>query len=288
MSKLQEIFSSLKERINIFYLLALAPLLIFAYFHSGWTFSIVIPLFGFILILIKKQNLQLYPQAKRIQKDLGLHIMFGSFFVYYALVPFLPSLTFYTTANYVIYLLGLCLAFFEVSALKEIVSSIFLIVAATASPFISVWLELYLSPYVTVQFANLIKDIMNSFGIQAIILQTNGPFPLISFPTSQGGQVTALFNWYCVGVSSLLIFSTILVILLIEEHSNLKSRMIWSIIGISGLLILNVLRVVIILLADYFYGAEMGGTIHYVIGYTIFITWLTIFLYLFSKKTANT
>jgi len=60
--------------------------------------------------------------------------------------------------------------------------------------------------------------------------------------------------------------------------------MTWSIIGISGLLILNVLRVVVILLTDYFYGAEVGGTIHYVIGYTIFITWLTIFLYIFSKK----
>ena len=63
--------------------------------------------------------------------------------------------------------------------------------------------------------------------------------------------------------------------------------MIWSIIGISGLLILNVARVVIILLADYFYGAEVGGTIHYVIGYTIFITWLIVFLYLFSKKTGD-
>lgn len=287
MSKLHKVFPSLKERINIFYLLALAPLLIFAYSHSGWAFSIVIPLFGFILILIKKQNLQLYLEAKRIQKALGLLIMFGSFFVYYALIPFLPLVTFYTTANYVIYLLGLCLTFFEASALKEIASSIFLIVAATASPFISDWLELYLSPYVTLQFAYLIQGILNSVGVNATILQSNSQLPLISFPTSQGGQVTALFNWYCVGVSSLLIFSTILVILLIEEHSNLKSRMIWSIIGISGLLILNVARVVIILLADYFYGAEVGGTIHYVIGYTIFITWLIIFLYLFSKKTVH-
>jgi len=284
MSKLHKVLPILKERINIFYLLALVPLLVIAYYHSVWVFSIIIPIYGFILLLIKKQNLQLYHRAKRNQKALGLLIIFGSFFVYYAIVPFLPSATFYTVANYVIYLLGLCLTFFEASALKEIASSIFLIVAATSSPFISEWLEPHLSPYITVQFAYLIQGIMNSLGVQATILQSNSRFPVISFPTSQGGQVTALFNWSCVGVSSLLTFSIILFTLLIEEHSNLKSRMTWSIIGISGLLILNVLRVVVILLTDYFYGAEVGGTIHYVIGYTIFITWLTIFLYIFSKK----
>ena len=284
MSKLHKVLPILKERINIFYLLAFAPLLIFAYYHSGWVFSIIIPIYGFILLLIKKQNLQLYHQAKQIQKALGILITFGSFFVYYAIAPFLPSVTLYTTANYVIYLLGLCLTFFETSALKEIASSIFLITAATSSPFISDGLEPYLSPYVTVQFAYLVQGIMNSLGVKATILQSNSRFPVISFPTSQGGQVTAVFNWYCVGVSSLLIFSIILVLLLIEEPSNLKSKMTWSIIGISGILILNVLRVVAILLADYLYGAEVGGTIHYVIGYTIFITWLTVFLYLLSKK----
>jgi len=127
---------------------------------------------------------------------------------------------------------------------------------------------------------------MNVLGVKATILQSSSG-PLISFPSSQGGQILALFNWYCVGVSSLLIFSIILVILLIEEPSNLKSRITWSIIGISGILVLNVFRVVIILVADYFYGAEVGGTIHYIIGYTLFITWLTIFLYIFSKKAVT-
>ena len=287
MSQLHKVLPILEERINIFYLLAFVPLLIFAYYHSGWLFPIIILIYGFILLLIKKQNLQLYHQAKRIQKALGLLIIFVSFFVYYAIAPFLPSATFYTVANYAIYLLGLCLTFFEASALKEMSSSIFLIVAATSSSFVSEWLEPYLSPYVTSQFAYLIQSILNILGVNATIHPTNHS-PIISFPTIQGGTITALFNWYCVGVSSLLIFSIILVILLIEEHGNLKSRMKWSVFGISGILALNVLRVLIIFIADYFYGAEVGGRIHYVIGYAIFITWLTIFLYLYSKKTSQT
>jgi exosortase/archaeosortase family protein len=213
--------------------------------------------------------------------------MFGSFFVYYALVPFFPSASFYTAPNYAIYLLGLCLTFFEASALKETASSIILIVAATGGSLVSSGLEPYFSLYVTHHFAFLINGILNVLGIKTII-RSAGNSSVISFITIQGRTITVIFNWYCVGVSSLLIFSIILVILLIEEHSNLKSRMIWSMIGISGILVLNVLRVVIILLTDYFYGAEVGGTIHYVIGYTIFITWLTIFLYLFSKKTIQT
>jgi exosortase/archaeosortase family protein len=269
---------------NLFYVLAFAPLLLFAYSHGDWVFPIIIPTFGFILLLIKRQELQRAPPAKPIHRVLGFLIALGSFFLYYLVVPFLPSTTFYTAANYVIYLLGLSLSFFEYPALKATASPIFLIAAGASSPFIADWLEPRLSPYITAQFAYLIRGLMNLLGVRAEIIESTSN-PLITFPTNQGGQVTSIFNWYCVGVSSLLIFSIILIILLIEEHTDLKSRITWSIIGIAGILVLNVVRVVIILLADYFYGAEVGGTIHYAIGYTLFIAWLTAFLYLFSKKT---
>lgn len=276
-----------KEKINTFYLLAFIPLLIFVYYHTTWAFTIVIPIYGFILLLIKKQKLMLYDSAKPIPEILGVLVMIGSFFIYYALVPFYPSTSFYTSANYAVYLLGLCLAFFELSTFKETFSSIFLIVAATSSSFISDWLEPHLSPYITLQLAHVVQGILNAFGIQATVHSTSYS-PTISIPTIHGGTITTVFNWNCVGVSSVLIFSIILVILLIEEPSNLKSKMVWSTIGISGVLTLNVLRVVIIFIADRFYGAEVGGTIHYFIGYAIFISWLAIFLYLYSKKTSQT
>jgi len=286
MSKLDSVMSTFKERINTFYLLAFIPFLLLTYYHVTWPFAIIIPIYGFILLLIKKQKLQLCHPAGHIQKALGLLIIIGSFFTYYALAPFFPSASFYTAANYTIYLLGLCLVFFEVRALKETSSSIFLIIAATSSSFISEWLEPHLSPLITSQFAHLIQGILNAFGVQATISFPNH-LPIISFPTIQGGTITAAFNWYCVGISSVLIFSIILVILLIEEPGNLKSKIIWSLVGVSGVLALNVLRGLIIFITDYFYGAEVGGQIHYVIGYAIFITWLIIFLYLYSKKTSQ-
>ena len=287
MSKLHTVLSTLKEKINTFYLLAFIPLLLLTYYHTRWLFAMTIPIFGFILLLIKKQELPIYHSAKPVQKASGILIIIGSFFVYYALVPFFPSISFYTAANYAVYLLGLSLTFFEATALKETFSSIFLIVAATSSSFISEWLEPPLSPYITLQFARLIQVILNVLGIQATVYTPNH-LPIISFPTIQGQTISAVFNWYCVGVSSILIFSIILVILLIEEPGNLKSKITWSLVGVSGVLILNVLRVVIIFITDYFYGAEVGGKIHYVIGYTVFITWLIIFLYLYSKKTSQT
>ncbi|TET26787.1 MAG: hypothetical protein E3J73_03785 [Candidatus Bathyarchaeum sp.] len=286
MLKLYTVLSTFKERINTFYLLAFIPFLLLTYYHLTWPFAIIIPIYGFILLLIKKQKLQLCHPARHMQKALGLLIVIGSFFIYYALVPFFPSASFYTAANYAIYLLGLCLTFFEAPALKETASSIFLIIAATSSSFISEWLEPHLSPLITSQFAYLIQVILNAFGVQATVYFPNH-LPIISFPTIQGGTITAVFNWYCVGVSSILIFSIILVILLIEEPGNLKSKITWSLVGVSGVLVLNVLRVLIILITDYFYGAEVGGQIHYIIGYIIFITWLTIFLYLYSKKTSQ-
>ena len=229
----------------------------------------------------------LHHLAKPAQIAFGLLLIVGSLFIYYALVPFFPSAGFYTAANYAIYLLGLCLTFFEAPALKEIFTSIFLIVAATSSSFISARLEPHLAPHLTPPFAHLMGLILNALGIAATV-QSSGQDPTISFPTIQGGEITAVFNWYCVGVSSVLIFSIILVVLLIEEQGTLKSKMTWSLVGLVGVLALNVLRVLIIFLADYFYGAEVGGTIHYVIGYAIFIMWLTIFLYLYSKKTGQT
>lgn len=287
MSKLSIVLSVFKKRINAFYLLAFIPLLLFTYYHTAWLFTIIIPIYGFILLVIKKQKLLLYDPAKPIQKASGLLVVIGSFFIYYALVPFFPSAGFYTAVNYAIYLLGLCPIFFEVSALKETFSSIFLIIAATSSSFISEWLEPHLSPLITSQFAYLIQGILNAFGVQATVHFPNN-LPIISFPTIQGGTITAAFNWYCVGVSSVLIFSIILIVLLIEEPGNLKLKIIWSLVGLSGVLALNALRVLIIFITDYLHGAEVGGQIHYIIGYAIFITWLTIFLYLYSKKISQT
>jgi len=46
----------------------------------------------------------------------------------------------------------------------------------------------------------------------------------------------------------------------------------------------NILRVTLILLADYFYGVEVGATIHYVLGYALFSVWLALFFFVYSKR----
>jgi phosphotransferase system glucose/maltose/N-acetylglucosamine-specific IIC component len=43
-----------------------------------------------------------------------------------------------------------------------------------------------------------------------------------------------------------------------------------------------------IFVTDYFYGYEAGAQVHYFIGYAIFITWISIFFYAFSKKHEKT
>lgn len=51
-----------------------------------------------------------------------------------------------------------------------------------------------------------------------------------------------------------------------------------------GTFALNIFRVTVILLVDYFYGAEVDGTAHYIVGYALFSAWLAIFPYAFSKR----
>ena len=276
-NRLDMTFFSLKKRVNLFYVLSFAPLILIAYYE---VFGVVIAMYGFILLLIKKRDLSHRHEAGKIQTVLGLAIILGSFFVYYALDPFFRSVAFYGRANYVAYIFGLFLMFFDISALREAFTPLFLIVAATSSSFISRWLEPHLTPYIP-HFVSLIAAILRTLGVGVKTYHPN----FIELQTSKGSILTE-FVWGCVGVYSILIFSIILVIVLFEEPTRLKTRILWSVIGILGTLFVNIIRITIIYLADYFYGFEVGGQVHYFIGYALFITWLAIFFYTFSKRHA--
>ena len=278
MNKINTTFSSFfRNRLNAFYFLAFIPLLLIVYYHIEWPFTVVIPIYGFILLLIKKHDLSLRHDAGNIQRILGLLIILGSFFVYYALVPFFPYMAFYGPANYAIYIFGLFLTFFNIPALREAFTPIFLIVAATSSSFISNWLEPYLTPYIP-HFVSLIAVILKTLGVG---MTTHGQVLVLE---TVKGPLLMVFVWACVGATSMLIFSIILVVTLFEESASLKTKLVWATIGLTGTFILNIVRVTIIFLADYFYGFEVGGKIHYFIGYALFITWLAVFFYTFSKR----
>ncbi|MCK5592885.1 archaeosortase/exosortase family protein [Candidatus Bathyarchaeota archaeon] len=268
----------LRKRANLFYILAFAPLLYFLYYHL---FSAVIPFYGFMLLFLKHQKLLGVKEANSIQKILGSIIVAGSFFVYYGVVLVFPGAPFYTAANYVVYLLGIFLLFFEFSALKEAFAPLFLIVAATSSSFISAWLKPFLSPF-TNDFGYIVVNVLRAVGIDAHVY--SGNVTVVIFSSLSGKTISAGFVYECIGVYSALVFSIILVVILFEDPSTLKVKVAYSVAGIFGTFALNILRVTIIFLADYFYGAEVGAFVHYVIGYILFTIWLMFFLYAYSKR----
>ena len=277
-ARLPRVLTLLRNRANLFYILAFAPLLYFLYYH---VFSAVIPFYGFLLLFLKSQKLLGVKEANSIQKILGLIVLMGSFFVYYGLVLVFPGAPFYTAANYVVYLLGLLLLFFELSALKEAFAPLFLIVAATSSSFISAWLKPFLSPFAN-DFGLVIVNVLRALGIDAHIHLGN--IPVITFPSLSGRMISAGFVYECIGVYSALVFSVILVVILFEDPSSLKVKVAYSVAGVFGTFALNILRVTVIFLTDYFYGVEVGGFVHYVIGYILFTIWLVFFLYAYSKR----
>jgi len=271
--------SFLKNRVNLFYVLALIPLVLVSYFNM---FGAIIPTFGFILLLMKKEELVFYVNAHLVERVLGFSIIFSSFFLYYLLVPLIfPSLTFYGAPNYITYIFGLCLTFFGVSSLKKAFTPLFLMVTASSNPFLSKWLEQYLSSYVVPFFANLIVGILKILGISV----TNGSQGIITLQT-WNGPLPLLIIWNCVGVDSMFIFSIILVVLLFEDSSKIKTKLLWSFIGIFGTFLVNIIRVTLIFLTDYYLGSEAGGRFHYTAGYILFFAWLALFFFLFSKRNA--
>jgi exosortase/archaeosortase family protein len=242
----------------------------------------VIAFYGYIFLLLKSQKLRSFKEAKIFQKFLGLIIIVGSFFVHYALVFLFPLAASYGTANYIIFLFGLFLVFFDLSSLKEAFTPLFFIADATSSSLVAAGLKPYFSPYLE-NIAYLIVNIVKLVGVNANVYSSSS-IPIIGFKSLSGNPVLTSFAYECLGIYSTLVFSIIFVIVLYEDPSSWKVRLFASVIGVLGTFALNILRVAIILLTDFFYGAEAGATVHYIIGYVIFSAWLAFFLYVYYKR----
>jgi len=278
-TKLPNVISAISSRINQFYILAFAALALVFFFSP---FSAVIPFYGFLLLLLKYQKLSEPQEASLVQKILGVVVIASSFFAYYGVVLVYPKAAFYGPANYTLYLLGLFLLFFKLSTLKEAFAPLFLIVAATSSSFISGWLKPFISPFAN-DFAHIIVSVLRALGLNAGIYYLGGT-PVVSFSSLSGKVVAGAFVYECIGVYSLLVFSIILVVILFEDPSGLKEKVAYSIAGLLGTFAINIFRVTMIFVTDYFYGAEAGATVHYVIGYALFSTWLAIFFLIYAKR----
>lgn len=276
---LNKLYSALGGRLNLFLLLAVVPIAAIFYFVP---LSAIVPFYGFLLLLIKSQKLQEFQDAATTQKAFGLIIVAGSFLAYFAVVRIFPDAAYYTNANYVIYLLGLFLIFFQFKALKEAFAPLLLVTAATLSALMSETLKPYLSPYAK-GYGYMIAGLLRLIGIKASTYNLQDA-AVITFPSASGAAVAGAFVYECIGVSSMLVFSIILIVILAEDPSSPKAKLVYSIVGLVGTFAVNIVRATGIFVTDYFYGMEAGGTVHYVIGYILFSIWLVAFLYLYSKR----
>jgi len=271
--------SSLKDNLNFFYILAVVPLLPILY-YDAWIF--VVAFYGFILLLLKSEKLRSLKRPRNLQILFGLIIITGSFFVYYALILVIPRAAFYSAANYIVFLSGLFLVFFDLSALKQAFTPLFFIAAATSSSLIAEWLKPFFSPFLD-EITHLLVNILRVLGINATSYLSYG-VPLVEFTSLSGNIIRASFVYECMGVFSALVFSIIIAIVVLEDTSDWKVKLTASVVGVLGTFALNIVRVTTIFLTDYFYGAEAGATVHYIIGYGLFSVWLALFLYLYSKR----
>lgn len=262
---------------KIFYLLAFVPVVLTSYFYSQSPAGMAIPLYGFIILILKKSKLFSRKKASRTQKVFGLIVVFASFFIHYVASPFFPNTGFYGFANYSLYIVGLFLLFFEINALKEAFTPLFLVVAFFTSSFVSDLAKSYFTPYLP-HFTSLIASVLRAIGLvtmhsspNVIVLYTrNGPIPL-------------MFVWGCIGFISMYVFSTILIVIMSEDPSSTKTKVIWAILGVLGIFFVNIIRILTIFVGFYFYGYAFDQ-VHLYIGYVLFITWSIIYLYLFSKR----
>lgn len=273
-----------KNKLNLFYILVFIPLLpiqYFGYIARGDLFAAIIPLYAFLLLIIKKEKLSALTDNGLIHRLIGLILMSASFFIYYAVVFFYPQAQFYGVANYTVYLIGLFLAFFQVPALKESFTPLFLIVAATASGFVGKWMEFLLEPYVPF-FVQIMAFILKFLCIPSAVAAD----PTIIILHTPERMVPVPFEAGCIGIYSFLTFAIVIVVTMMEDPSSLRTKVLWSTTGIIGTFFVNIIRVSLIAAVVYYFGYKDWAKIHTPIGYVLFIAWLAIFFLTFSQRQA--
>ncbi len=270
------------NRLKLFYLLSLAPLALIGYYsyvQQQNIFGVLIPLYGFLLLLIKRDRLSAFPQPGNLQRLTGLVLICASFFVYYAIAYFHPAPLLYGAANYTLHIIGLFLAFFSMPALKEAFTVVFLIAAGASSYYVGKVLEGGLEPLVP-YFVQFMVVVVRALGIPA----TLGNPRTIMLHTSEGA-LPVLFEAGCIGIYSFLTFSVIIVVTMIEDSSNIRTRLYWALAGVVGTFIINIIRVSLIAVVIYHFGYEVWPEVHSKVGYALFLAWLAFFFLLFSKKS---
>ena len=276
--------SLLQDKLNAFYVSAFAPLiplLIYRYAAFNDPLGTMIPLYGFLILFIKKDKLTEYTSnTNRIQRALGLALVVTSFFAYYAIAPFIPNVGIYGIVNYTIYLFGLVLLFFTPKALKQTFSAFFLIIASAITGLSFRWIEHQITPTAP-YYVSVFSIVLNAFGIRH-----TRPSPDTLFLFTTRGIQPVWFEGGCLGVYSLIIFSILIVVTMVETSASRRTKIAWSIIGLLGIFALNVIRLIIVLASMYLYGYAFGQQVHQVIGYVLFMSWLVLFLYLFSQRQA--
>lgn len=277
-----DLIGFLKNRINIFYLFALAPLVLL--FYSGFVkrgdvATWIIPFYGFLLLYIKRDKMTGFAQSSLTFRVIGSVMILISFFVYYAVVRFYSPAQFYGEANYLIHIVGLFLVFFEPRALKEAFTALFLIVGATAIPFFGQSLETHLWPAIPF-FVQVVGLILKVLGIPATQIGTNA-FAL-DLPSS---SISLSIIPACISIYSVSTFSILIAVTLIEDpSSDLRAKLLWAIGGVVGTFLVNLIRVSSIFVVIYFFGYANWPAIHSPIGYVLFLTWVGCFFVMFSRR----
>ena len=282
MGKISISVSALKSKINFFYLLAFVPLVLISYFKYVSGVSILgalIPFYGFLLLFFKRDRLSLCSDAGRLQQLVGLAVMLVGLFAFYIMTN-LYSFDFYGTvaAFYASFLLGLFLAFFSASALRESVSVFFLVVVGSSSYYLGEWLEYFLEPLVP-YFVQIMVVVLLVLGVPVAIHN-----PRTIMLKKPEGPVPVTFEAGCIGIWSFLVFSVIIVVTMIEESASIRTKLLWSLGSVIGTFAINIIRVSLISAVIYHFGYENWGWIHAWIGYALFLAWLGFFFVIFSNR----
>lgn len=280
LSNLVAMLLSVENRPKSFYLLALVPSVLLSYFYAEAVFGVVVPIYGFVLLVLKKPKLFSQPVSGTMQRLLGFILIVVSFFAYFFVSPFLSTAVLYGFANYFLFIVGLFLFFFSFRALKEAFSPLFLVVAFVTAPLISDLVGSLFTPFIP-QYTAFIANILRILGMEIAYSPSS---PNVIMLKLSNGHLPLAIAWACVGFSTMYMFSVILIAIMMEDRGSIRTSLAWATIGVLGSVLIGMVRLILVFAGYYVYGYAEGETVHSFIGYILFAMWTIVFLFLYSKR----
>ncbi|RLF48157.1 MAG: hypothetical protein DRN20_05035 [Thermoplasmata archaeon] len=254
----------------------------------GFFYFFIFALLTFIMVEMRRKDYQELPWPDAWETVLALGIISLSFAWNMASERMFGAEGFGQT-DFCILLAGIFLLFFGISNYRKIWQPLAIVFGSRFSLALLSLLYHYYFIQISGLFVRIVVGIMSGIGYPVISGRPATPgSPANAFTVYGINETsTAVVDWGCTGLPSLLLFSFVLASIIINLRIGRKEKIIWTTFGVLGAFITNIVRMIMLALIMYYYDLKTMLWVHSHIGDFLFVLWVAIFWLLMPHEKVS-